>query len=70
MSRLEENTLAFWTLNMVYNGRLKGRLTVEGALKTLNRIEARTGPHRKLVRRVARMKDNIVNHGDCSTYVY
>lgn len=65
MSRLEENTLAFWTMNMIYNGRLKGKLTIEGAIKTLNHIEARTGPHRKLARRVLRMKSCIVNHGDC-----
>lgn len=66
MTRLEENTLKYWNLNLLYNGRIKGKLTVEQALNTLTSLSAKTGPHRKLAGRLFMMRSSIVNHGDCA----
>lgn len=60
MTKLQEQTLQYWNLSRVYEGRPGKGVTVEEALQIINSNIQEIGPKRALAKRFSSIKLRIV----------
>lgn len=60
--RLAQDTKAFWALSRTFNGQDKAPVTVEEALKQLNKIQSSCPHHTRLSLLVDDLLDDVINN--------
>ena len=60
LSSLECKTRIYWTISLIANGIREGEITVEDAMRILNRLLGRLGEHRRLYKRATKLKEDII----------